>query len=74
MANLRATWPAGPVARACRIIARGDQPSLLCGLAGTVNVRFDGPVPGQPRSRPGLDDVHAALIRDSAPTSAALPR
>jgi hypothetical protein len=77
-----------------------------------VNVRFDGPVPGQLRrcgqvcgvtgdelrvatsdppatlarllaagaapvsidvSRPGLDDLYAALIRDSAPASAALP-
>jgi len=101
------------VARAGRIIARGDQPALLSGLAGTVNVRFDGPVPGQLRgygqvcgatgdelrvatsdppaalarllaagaapvsidiSRPGLDDLYAALIRDPAPTSAALPR
>ena len=101
------------VARAGRIIARGDQPALLSGLAGTVNVRFDGPVPGQlchcgqvcgvtgdelrvatsdppaalarllaagaapvsiDISRPGLDDLYAALIRDSAPTSAALPR
>jgi ABC-2 type transport system ATP-binding protein len=101
------------VARAGRIIARGDQPALLSGLAGTVNVRFDGPVPGQLRgygqvcgatgdelrvatsdppaalarllaagaapvsidiSRPGLDDLYAALIQDPAPTSAALPR
>ncbi len=101
------------VAQAGRIIARGDQAALLRGLAGTVNVRFDGPVPGQLRhcgevcgvtgdelrvatsdppatlarllaagaapvsidiSRPGLDDLYAAVIRDSAPTSAALPR
>jgi len=100
------------VARAGRIIARGGQAALLSGLAGTVNVRFDGPVPGQLRrygqvcgvtgdelrvatsdppatlarllaagaapvsidvSRPGLDDLYAALIRDSAPASAALP-
>jgi ABC-2 type transport system ATP-binding protein len=100
------------VARAGRVIARGGQAALLAGLAGTVNVRFDGPVPGQLRrcgqvcgvtgdelrvatsdppatlarllaagaapvsidvSRPGLDDLYAALIRDSAPASAALP-
>jgi ABC-2 type transport system ATP-binding protein len=101
------------VARAGRIIARGDQPSLLSGLAGTVNVRFGGPVPGPLRRygqvcgaagdelrvatsdppaalarllaagaapvsidvrRPGLDELYAALVRDSAPASAALPR
>lgn len=78
-----------------------------------MNVRFDGPVPGQLRrygqvcgaagdelraatsdppatlarllaagaapvsidiSRPGLDDLYAALIQDPAPASAALPR
>lgn len=100
------------VAQAGRIIARGGQAALLSGLAGTVNVRFDGPVPGQLHrygqvcgvagdelrvatsdppvtlarllaagaapvsidvSRPGLDDLYAALIRDSAPASAALP-
>jgi ABC-2 type transport system ATP-binding protein len=101
------------VAQAGRIIARGDQPSLLSGLAGTVSVRFDGPVPGRLRrygqvsgaagdelrvassdppaalarllaagaapvsidvSRPGLDELYAALVRDSVPASAALPR
>ncbi len=95
------------VARAGRIIARGDQHSLLAGLPGEVRVGFAGPVPPRLRrygqvggaaddelrlatsdppaalarllaagaapvsidiSRPGLDDLYAALTRGSALT------
>ena len=50
-------------------VTTSDPPAVLARLlaAGAAPVSID-------ISRPGLDDLYAALIRDPAPAPAALPR
>jgi ABC-2 type transport system ATP-binding protein len=50
------------VAAAGRVIARGDQDTLLAGLPGTVRLTFGGPVPGVLAARPGAAVDGAKLV------------
>jgi ABC-2 type transport system ATP-binding protein len=61
------------VIRAGKVIARGEQDSLLAGLMGEVKVRLDGPIPDRLRDlgRVENDELHLPSI-DPAQTLAGL--